>query len=295
MIAECHRSTDIGPDVVANDDVARRREAREETASDRDTEEAVPGDHVAGAGAQAADGVTGRSIDDDAVVRRVSQRDVSSPVRPDEVPFDRVAGRRRTGDVDAMRVARDHVPVGRSRAADDVVRRVDREDTHPEIAQCGRAVRIGTEKVAGDEISAGVQKNAAPREPIDHEAPHRAAREDIEPVGVRVRDLASIELDHGYAREAGLRRAIDRDRIGDRGQGREELDRSCAAAGNVEADQVRTGARVRVEDRLTQAAGSVVVGVDDKEGRRPRWLRQQKREARRQTGEVAFSARDGRV
>ena len=71
----------------------------------------------------------------------------------------------------------------------------------------------------------------------------------------------------GWPPRVRLGGAVDGHRLRDRGQGREQVDRLHAAAGDVEADGVRSLGGIGADDRLAESAGPAVIGVGDGEGR----------------------------
>src|SRR5262249_16770089 len=76
----------------------------------------------------------------------------------------------------------------------------------------------------------------------------------------------AIQFDQGGGAEAGLRVAGDGHGAGQGRQGRGQVDRLDARAGDIERDGVRPNGRVGAEKGGPQAAGAAVVDVGDGEG-----------------------------
>src|SRR5262249_25229963 len=74
------------------------------------------------------------------------------------------------------------------------------------------------------------------------------------------------EVNERLAALARLRRAVDRQRIGDARQGGQRRNRVRAAPADSERDRVSSGVGVSVQDRLPQRAAAAVVGVCDEVG-----------------------------
>ena len=105
-------------------------------------------DHVAGRRGRAADRVADGSFDQDALVG-VAAIGGARLVGADEVAFDQVLGRRRTVDLDADQVARDHLRA-LAVAFDDGARGILDLDAFLGVAQVGLARGVGADQVAAD-------------------------------------------------------------------------------------------------------------------------------------------------
>src|SRR5207253_9630999 len=109
------------------------------------------------------------AIDRHAVVRDVPDGGVTGAIRSDEVALDEIADGESARDVDPVSVPGDHVAIRSQRAADHVVRGIDREDAKSAVGARGRPRRVGAEVVSADEVAAAMQEDAATREAVDHE------------------------------------------------------------------------------------------------------------------------------
>src|SRR5581483_5130137 len=236
-VFERGRASRVGPDVVAEQLVARRARV-----GDGDPVP-VAGDHVAGGGARAANRVPGGAArDDDAAVVRDGCG--ARRVRPDVVALDEVPARPGAADRHAaVVVAGDHVPGTRGRASDRVAVRAPGELDALEVSERRAPAAADADPVALDGVRrrgrAGEEHAAGP---VQGDRVARTGHGAADPVvggGTAQRDAVDRVADHLVA---GNDVAV-RPRAGD-----------CDAVGHVEVDQVR-GAGRRAADRVPGRAG----------------------------------------
>ena len=98
----------------------------------------------------------------------------------------------------------------------------------------------------------------------DQATDHATGRSNTQGQAIGV-EIVTIQNDRNKATcdVACLCRTIDGDLIGDGWQDRCNVADLCAAAGDVERDDVRTRVGIGIEDRLAERAGTRVVGVGD--------------------------------
>ncbi len=211
-ISERRRPIGRGANEIALNHVAGRGRA-----DDGQCVQCVAGDHVAGATRRPPDRVVRRVEDEHATLNPlVRHRDGSRDVGSDEVALHDVAGARRVLNGDAAaQVARDDVPRRGCGSADRVPGRQD----HDAVVVSSRRSSGGIDAypVTFDAVvGAALHDDAVAVEPVEDQAANDAvAGGDDQAVCARSRPRTG-ELDDRRPGETGLRRAVDRDRTGDR-------------------------------------------------------------------------------
>ncbi len=210
----------VGADVVALQQVVLRGRVEHFEA-----EVVVAREHVARAGAGAADGVAARAVGQkDAALRRVGHRAVhvrrSRGIGADVVARDRAVVD--VVEVDALLgIARDHVARRRRGAADQVAAAVRRIDALDAVGRGSGAGGVQADPVALERVVVrAADLDAGAGEAVDGQAADRAAvaagtqHQALDAAA----DVVAIELDHRRARVVGLGRAVDDHRADDGGQ-----------------------------------------------------------------------------
>ena len=194
-------------------------------------------------------------------------------IRAEEVSLDQVSGAG-SFEIDPHGLAGDDVALGSGGPADAVVGGGHRHPGHP-VAVRGSSGRVHPDPASFDDPAPSRKPDAVKTEASDGQTAHdRPGRSEIQSDRSRA-GARTVEGDQGRAGEARLRRAVDRDRIGDRRKSRRGGDRRDSTAGQVEADRVGAGQSVGVQDRLAQRPRSRVGRGRDGERGRERRRRQE--------------------
>ena len=200
--------------------------------------------------ARRADDVVVADDDDPVSVR---DRPRSGSVRTDVVAQDAVSGRAGFDDDAGVGVPGKNISVAGKRSADGVAARRDL-DTH-EVGLRGPAGDVGPEVAAGREAPRALKRDPGTAETIDRQRTNHGASGGHPQAGGGSSGVVADDLYQWSAREARLRAAVDRDRVGDRGQAaRSDVDRERRGPRDVEKDSVGTRHAVRDGDRFAKGA-----------------------------------------
>ena len=199
-------------------------------------------------------------------VQAVGARHGSGLVQADEVSLDDGVGRRKPVENDAvLGVPGDDVPLAGTGTADQVAGGIGDGDAVGQIALI-RACRIEADHIALDDMAGtagdpdAVRLEAVDQDSADDDRPGR----DAEAVR-QVRAGRSVQFDQWRAQVTGLRRAVDGDGLGDRGQSIRRQ-KGQATGRDGEGDGVGTGGGIGVKERLAERARTVLIGGEDGEG-----------------------------